>query len=197
MHELMTNNPFATLVTLSAEGLCANHIPFELRKAPEPYGTLVGHVARANPVWQASEGKEAIVIFHGTNAYITPSWYPTKAETGKVVPTWNYAVVHAHGSVRVTEDTQWLRSHIENLTNVQESPFSHPWSVSDAPADFTEKLLSRIVGIEISVNKLSGKWKVSQNRSKPDKAGVVDGLRELGEIQMAELVAHGTGREEQ
>lgn len=196
MHELMVASPFVTLVTLGTDGLCGNHIPMELHKEPQPYGTLVGHVARANPVWQISNGKEAMVIFQGPNAYITPSWYPSKAETGKVVPTWNYAVVHAHGIVRVINDPQWVKAHIEKLTNHQEASFAHPWAVSDAPSDYTEKLFGGVVGIEIAITKLVGKWKVSQNRPEPDKAGVVTGLRSLGiseASQMAEFVERGTG----
>src|SRR5688572_3196324 len=146
MHGLMDSNPFATLVTFSTEGLCADHIPMELNKELQPYGTLAGHVARANSVWQVANGKDALVIFHGPNAYITPSWYPSKSETGKVVPTWNYAVVHAHGIVRAIEDLQWLKAHIEKLTNHQESSIADPWTVSDAPREFTEKLLNGVVG---------------------------------------------------
>lgn len=196
MHELIRAYPLATLVTLDAEGLCANHIPLLLSEKPEPYGLLSGHVPRSNPVWEASNQTVAIVIFQGPNAYITPSWYASKQETGKVVPTWNYTVVHAHGHIRAIDNPQWLRAHLEVLTNQQEAPFAHPWSVSDAPRDFTEKLLASLVGIEIQISKLIGKWKVSQNRPEQDKAGVVAGLRRLdisNTSQMAELVERGTG----
>ena len=139
----------------------------------------------------------AIVIFQGPNAYITPSWYATKQETGKVVPTWNYTVVHAHGYIRAIDNAQWLRAHLEILTNQQEVSLAHPWSVSDAPRDFTEKLLGGLVGIEIQISKLVGKWKVSQNRPEQDKVGVVNGLRSSGitnASQMADLVERGTGK---
>lgn len=196
MHELIRAHPLATLVTFGVDGLCANHIPLLLSEKPEPYGLLSGHVPRTNPVWcEASSQVEAMVIFQGPDAYITPSWYASKQQTGKVVPTWNYTVVHAHGHIRAIDDTEWLRAHLEMLTNQQEAAFPHPWSVSDAPGDFTEKLLGNLIGIEIPISKLIGKWKVSQNRPEPDKAGVVTGLRSLGvsnSSRMADLVERGT-----
>lgn len=196
MHALIRAYPLATLVTFGAEGLRADHIPLLLSENPAPYGLLSGHIPRANPVWrEASNQTESIVVFQGPDAYITPSWYASKQETGKVVPTWNYAVVHAHGRIRVIDDAQWLRAHLEMLTQQQEGAFAHPWSVSDAPSDFTEKLFAGLVGIEIHIDKLVGKWKVSQNRSEQDKAGVAAGLRGLGvsnASQMAELVERGT-----
>lgn len=195
MQALIAANPFATLITLGAEGLCGNHIPMELRKEPQPYGTLVGHVARANPVWrELANSSEALVIFQGVNTYITPSWYPSKKETGMVVPTWNYVVVHAHGNLRVIDDPQWIKAHVDNLTHYQEASFSHPWAVSDAPGEYIQKLIGNVVGIEMPITRLVGKWKVSQNRPEPDRAGVVEGLREIGTaaaLQMAELVERG------
>jgi transcriptional regulator len=149
-------------------------------------------------VWrEASNGTETIVIFQGPNAYITPSWYATKKETGKVVPTWNYTVVHAHGHIRSIDSAQWVRAHLETLTNQQEASFSQPWSVSDAPSEYTERLIGGLVGIEIAISKLVGIWKVSQNRPEQDRAGVVAGLRNLGApdaLQMAELVERGVGK---
>src|SRR5690606_21881976 len=130
------------------------------------YGTLEGHVARANPVWKSlADGVESIVLFQGADAYITPSWYPGKRTHGKVVPTWNYVVVHAHGTPRLIEDRAWLREHLELLTNEQEAGAEEPWRVSDPPQDYTEGLMGAIVGVEIPISKLVGKWKVSQNRS--------------------------------
>lgn len=197
MHALMRTHPLATLITLGSEGLCVNHLPFHLADAPAPYGVLAGHVPRANPVWrEAASDVEAVIVFQGPNAYITPSWYSSKQEGGKVVPTWNYTVVHARGHIRVIEDAQWLRSHLEQMTDQQEAPFAHPWAVSDAPRDFTETLLGALVGIEIVVTKLVGKWKVSQNRPAPDRLGVIAGLRDsnaFGASQMADLVDRGTG----
>ena len=192
MHALISTNLFATLVTSGPNGLCANHIPMELQEAPGPYGKLIGHVARANPVWQeASNNQEAMVIFQGVNTYITPSWYPTKEESGKVVPTWNYAVVHAHGQISTIDDANWVKAHIEKLTNRQESSFAQPWAISDAPSEFIDKIITGVVGIEIVITRLEGKWKVSQNRSESDRSGVVHGLRDTGTpdaLQMAEYI---------
>src|SRR5262249_1872949 len=165
MQELIRDRPLATLVSLGSNGLNANHIPLEIAPEPSPYGTLRGHVARANPLWrELSTGVESLAIFQGPDAYITPSWYPTKQETGMVVPTWNYAVVHAYGALRVVDDADWLRSLVGRLTDQHEMGFQDRWSVSDAPHEYIEKLLGAIVGIEMVVTKLIGKWKVSQNR---------------------------------
>lgn len=177
MHELMRTRPLSTLVTLSSGGLAANHIPLHLSDAPAPFGTLRGHVARANPVWHDFANEvEVLAIFHGPDAYITPSWYATKKETGKVVPTWNYAVVHAHGALRIIDDAVWVRAHLEALTDCHEANFPEPWSVSDAPPEFTGKLIESVVGIEIVITRLSGKWKVSQNQPWQNRAGVIEGL---------------------
>lgn len=193
MHTLMRARPFATLVTLSSAGLNANHVPFVLLSDPSPLGTLRGHVARANPVWRDfSKDVEALVIFHGPNTYITPSWYATKPQTGKVVPTWNYAVVHAHGALRVVDDSAWLRTQIEALTAHNEASFAKPWKVSDAPGDYIENMIRHIVGIEIVITKLLGKWKVSQNQPAENRAGVIAGLNETGApdaLLVADLVA--------
>jgi transcriptional regulator len=195
MHELMRARPLATLVTLSSGGLNANHIPLHLADAPAPFGTLRGHVARANPLWSDfAKDVEVLAIFHGPDSYITPSWYATKQETGKVVPTWNYAVVHAYGTLRVIDDAAWIRAQIEALTDHNEASFSKPWAVADAPHEFTEKLIGAIVGIEIVINKLSGKWKVSQNQPAQNQVGVIEGLNNSGLCDaeaMAALVAAG------
>jgi transcriptional regulator len=181
MHELMRARPLATLVTLSFGGLEANHIPLHLSDAPAPFGTLRGHVARANPVWcDFSKELEVLAIFHGPDAYITPSWYATKRETGKVAPTWNYAVVHAYGTLRVIDDTGWVREHLETLTGHHEANLPKPWAVSDAPREFIEETVKAIVGIEIVITKLCGKWKVSQNQPEQNQAGVIEGLRGCG-----------------
>ena len=178
MHELIRANPLATLVTQAADGLNANHIPFHLADIPAPFGALRGHVARANPILgDLEKNKEVLAIFHGPEAYITPSWYATKQETGKVVPTWNYAVVHAYGCLRVVEDETWLRAQLEALTNDNEAAFSAPWAVSDAPYEFTQKLLASIVGVEMVITRLSGKWKVSQNQPSQNQASVMLGLK--------------------
>ena len=177
MHALIRARPLATLVTLSSGGLNANHVPLYLAESPAPFGTLQGHVARANPILSdLNSNSESLAVFHGPNAYITPSWYATKNETGKVVPTWNYAVVHAYGFLRVVDDAAWLRAQLEALTAHNEAPFAEPWTVSDAPQEYIAKLMTAIVGIEMVITKLSGKWKVSQNQPAQNQAGVVAGL---------------------
>lgn len=177
LHELIRSHPFSTFVIHTEAGLVANHIPFLLDPQAGPHGTLRGHVARANPVWkQLAQAAQALVIFQGPDAYITPSWYPSKQADGKVVPTWNYAVVHAHGSARAVEDSNWLLQLVTQLTATHEASRAQPWKVSDAPADYTALMLRQIVGIEIPISKLQGKWKVSQNRKMEDRLGVAAGL---------------------
>jgi len=179
MHQLIRDHPLGTLVTCGADGLNANHVPFDIDPDPAPLGTLRAHVARANPMWKAfSREVEPLVIFQGAQSYITPSWYQTKKETGKVVPTFNYVVVHAYGSMRVIEDSAWLRKFVGGLTDRFESARAQPWAVTDAPEEFIAMQLRAIVGIEIQLTRLVGKWKTSQNRPAVDQAGVVAGLRE-------------------
>jgi transcriptional regulator len=153
---------------------------------------LRGHVARANPMWKTlSSDFEALAVFHGPEAYISPNWYPTKQEHGKAVPTWNYAVVHARGPLRIIQDADWLRAQVESLTQRQESAFAEPWAVSDAPADYIEKMLAAIVGIELALTSLEGKWKASQNQPDANRGGAAQGLQALGTddaLRMAELV---------
>ena len=178
MFELIRTHPLATLVTLSSGGLDANHIPLSLSESPPPYGTLRGHIARANSLWSdLNSDIESLAVFNGPDTYISPSWYATKKETGKVVPTWNYAVVHAYGILHIVDDASWLRSQLEVLTIHNEASFAEPWAVSDAPQDFTERLISSIVGVEMTITRLSGKWKVSQNQPPQNQASVVASLR--------------------
>ena len=192
LQELVRQYPLGSLVTLGAKGLNANHIPFELDAAPAPYGTLRGHVARANPVWRDYDPAfEALVIFHGPQVYISPSWYETKKETGEVVPTYNYAVVHAYGRLRIVEDRAWLRGLVARLTERFEGGRAAPWQVSDAPQDFIDKQLGAIVGIEIEVSKMLGKWKASQNRPATDRAGVAEALgaaADADSLAMAQMI---------
>jgi transcriptional regulator len=197
LHDLIRAHPLATLVTLDDSGLVANHIPMEIDPEAGALGTLRGHVARANPVWRAHRaGMDAMVVFQGAQGYITPSYYATKAATGKVVPTWNYATVHAYGPLRAIEDVGWLRGFLEQLTGRYEAERAETtgepaWQVGDAPAAFIDSLLKTIVGIEVPIARLEGKWKVSQNRSPEDRAGVVAGLTRTGDPMqraMAELV---------
>lgn len=192
LHELIRARPLSTLITLASDGLAANHIPLHLSEHPSPLGTLRGHVARSNTVWSDfARDVEVLAVFCGPDAYITPSWYPTKAEKGQVVPTWNYAVAHAYGTLQVIDDPAWLRAHLQVLTAHNEAPMPEPWRLSDAPRDFIEKLMAAVVGIEIVVTRLSGKWKVSQNQLPRNRAGVIQGLRASGSaesLQMAALV---------
>jgi transcriptional regulator len=190
LHQLIRARPLATLVTLSPGGLNANHLPLHLSQEPGPFGALHGHVARANPIWNdIVKDVEALAIFHGPDAYVSPSWYPTKAQTGKVVPTWNYAVAHAYGTLRVIDDPAWIRAHLGTLTASNEAAFPVPWQLDDAPADFTQKLIGAVVGIEIVITRLSGKWKTSQNQPAENQAGVVRGLRASGATDAIEMAA--------
>lgn len=177
LHRLISSYPFASMVTATDSGINADHIPFIIDQVPPPLGKLRGHIARANPLWRdLSDDAETMIIFQGPQTYISPSWYPTKKETGKVVPTWNYAVVHVHGRLRFIHDKKWLLSLVETLTEKHETSRDQPWQVSDAPDDFVDKMLGSIVGTEIEITRLEGKWKVSQNRPKKDKHGVIEGL---------------------
>ena len=190
LHSLVKAHPLATWVTQGDGELLANHIPFLLDSTRGHLGTLVGHVAKANRVWQSfSKTVNSVLVFQGAETYITPSWYPSKHADGKAVPTWNYAVVHAHGMPRVIEDREWLLQHVNHLTDAHEAEQALPWKVSDAPQEFTDRLLQAIVGIEIPIAKLVGKWKVSQNRPEPDKLGVVAGLLGRSDPQSTEMAA--------
>lgn len=200
LQELIRRHPLATLVTVGPDGIEADHIPLEIDPEPAPFGTLRGHVSRSNPLWrETSAGADCLAIFTGPDVYVTPAWYPAKTETGRVVPTWNYAVVHARGPLRIIHDAEWLRALVTRLTDAQEAGRRDPWRVTDAPADFIERQLGGIVGIEIAIRRLQGKWKVSQNRTPEDRAGVVAALRERGDAGarvMADLVEGGGPRQE-
>jgi transcriptional regulator len=173
LQALMREHPLATLVSVRADGITADHLPLEYDTASN---TLRGHVARANPLWQQADAQPVLAIFRGPQAYITPSWYPSKAATHKVVPTWNYAVVHAHGTLRAVDDAPWLHALVSRLTGTHEAGRIAPWAVSDAPVDYVQQMLRAIVGIEIPVGRLVGKWKISQNRAESDRLGVAEGL---------------------
>ena len=191
VHDFMQAHPLGALVTATEEGLFATHLPFVLHRERGPYGTLEGHVARANPHHRLRATiPEGLVIFQGPDAYVTPSWYATKAEHGKVVPTWNYLTVHAYGTARFRDDHEFLRRHLETLTARHERGRARPWSQSDAPPEYIAGLERAIVGVELEITRLEAKWKMSQNRSDADIDGVVRGLaesakatdREVGEI---------------
>lgn len=179
--ELIRTHPLGLLISSGTGGLMANSVPFAAYENEGPLGTLRVHVARANPQWrELAAATECLAVFQGPQAYISPTWYATKAETHQVVPTWNYVTVHAWGRPTVIEDPRWLRRQIEGLTRAQESVRPKPWQVSDAPAAFVDTQLKAIVGIEIAVSRIEGKWKLSQNRSEADRLGVVRGLLSEG-----------------
>ena len=187
-HALIRAHPLGLLVSHGAGGLLANAIPFLIDPESGKFGTLRAHVARANPQWRDLQtADEALVVFQGPQHYVTPSWYATKRETGKVVPTWNYLIVQARGRPRVIEDAAWLREQIEALTLSREQPRPAPWAVDDAPADFIAMQMRAIVGVEIEIADLRGKWKASQNRSDADRAGVVAGLDAEGDEDAAAM----------
>jgi transcriptional regulator len=180
LHGLIKTYPLATLITSGSSGLMANLIPFSLHSGGEN-GILRAHLARGNAQLNAlREGAEVLVVFQGPDCYVTPSWYPSKAEHGKVVPTWNYAVVQVSGEPRVIDDTDWIRAQIDELTYGQESGRKMPWKVSDAPEEFVAAQIKGVVGVEISIRTIQGKWKVSQNRLPEDHQGVMDGLKAEG-----------------
>lgn len=190
LHDLMRARPLATLVAQSDSGLVANHIPVETESEPAPHGMLRGHIARSNPLWREYRpGSEALAIFHGPQVYISPSFYPAKKETGEVVPTWDYAVVHAHGTLHFVQDTAWLRALVVRLTDSHEKARANPWKVTDAPPPYVEKMLSLIVGFEFSITELTGKWKISQNHPAANREGVVQGLRAAADADSREIAS--------
>lgn len=188
MHALIRAHPLAVLVTQSNAGIDAEHIPLLLVESGS-FGVLQGHVARSNPMGASvGDDSDILAIFQGPNFYISPNWYPSKHADGKVVPTWNYLVVHARGKIRWKHDLVWLRRHLEAATETHENT-DNPWRISDAPEEFVERMLTAIVGFEIHVSQLRGKWRLSQNRSKQDKRGVIDGLKRLSSEGAAEMSA--------
>jgi transcriptional regulator len=177
--DLIAAFPLATIVTTGDDGITANHIPMQLTAGDGDHGVLRGHVARNNAVWHTTDStKDVIAIFQAPDAYISPNWYVTKQETHEVVPTWNYAVVHAYGQIRFHDDEKWLRGVIGKLTKSMEADQPRPWNMGQAPRAYTAAQLTEIVGVEITITRLIAKWKVSQNRSEADRQGVVDGLRQ-------------------
>lgn len=190
LHALVAAHPLGTWVVHANDELVVNHIPFLLDTSRGAFGTLVAHVARANPVWRSlNHDTRSVIVFQGPESYISPSWYPAKQEHGKVVPTWNYAVVHARGIPRVIEDASWLHQHVTALSDVHEQGRATPWQVSDAPPDYIDALLKAIVGIEIPVDAMVGKWKTTQNRSLQDRQGTIAGLHEQGDARALEMAA--------
>lgn len=188
LHGLIRTHPFGLLVNQGDAGLQANPLPWLIDAGPTPLGTLRGHVARANPIWREAQG-EVLVVFQGPQAYVSPGWYPSKAEHGKVVPTWNYVMVQARGRLRAVEDAAWLHALVSRLSDSHEAGRPRPWHVADAPRDYIEKMLAAIVGLEIEITALAGKWKVSQNRPFADRDGVARGLADQADASAQAMAA--------
>jgi len=199
LREMIRASRLATLVTATAEGLVATPLPLLLDDTEGEHGVLYGHVAKANPQWRLEPIGPALALFPGPDAYVTPSWYETKRETGKVVPTWNYAIVQVRGMVRVIDDAQWIAQQISDLTLSQEGAREAPWAVTDAPPNFIQSQIKGIIGLEIEIAEISGKWKVSQNRPVADRVGVAEGLEKeaAGAPDMARLVRSWGGIDSQ
>lgn len=195
LHELIRHHPLGTLITMTADGLNANHVPFMVDPQLAPFGLLRAHVARSNSVWQTFNADvDALVVFQGPDAYISPSWYPSKKEHGKVVPTWNYAVVHVAGPLLIRDNADWMRAFLNDVTDHFEAArntTSMRWKMHDAPEDYLQTMMGAVVGIEIPIASIQGKWKVSQNRPRADREGVAKGLVAepgVAEHAMAKLV---------
>ncbi|MCA7082768.1 FMN-binding negative transcriptional regulator [Cupriavidus sp. DB3] len=189
LHRLMRQHPFAMLVTHGPNGLDANHLPFELDLSAGRNGTLRAHVARANPVWQdVRNGDEVMVVFRAEDGYITPTWFPSKHETHKQVPTWNYRVVHAHGRITIRDEERYVRGVVARLTRTHEASRPQPWKMTDAPADYIDTMLKAIVGIEIDITRLVGKFKLSQNRELRDKLGAAEALKQQGDVALGQAM---------
>jgi transcriptional regulator len=189
LHGLIRSHPLGLLISHGSSGLLANLLPFVLKSEGSERGVLQAHMARANPQWRELDGQAVLVIFRGTDAYVSPSLYATKKETGKVVPTWNYTMVQARGRAQLHEEAQWLTPQLEALTSGREARRAQPWAVSDAPRDYVDAQKKAIIGIEIEIAALEGKWKVSQNQPEANRRSVVAGLStEEATREMAELV---------
>jgi transcriptional regulator len=194
--EFLRDHPFATLVSMAGDGLIATHLPLLWDAEPAPFGTLTGHFARPNPHGRETTADvESLAIFHGPQAYVSPSWYASKREHGKVVPTWNYLAVHAYGVLRTIDDPEWLRAFVTRLTDLQEGGFPDPWKVTDAPDAFVSSMVNGIVGIEIRVRRMEGKWKLSQNRPPADRAAVIEGLSTRGDTDSLAIAQAMAARE--
>lgn len=179
LHDLIRARPLATFVICQDNETVVDHLPLMVCTGEGESSVLRGHIPRANPIWKSFDGKskKALAVFQGPDSYVTPSWYPSKHPHGKAVPTWNFVVAHAHGYPLAVHDADWLLKHLNELTDWQESDRELPWQVSDAPEDYIDKMLAHIVGIEMPISELHGKWKVSQNRPQGDRLGVAAGLR--------------------
>jgi transcriptional regulator len=187
LHDLMRAHPLGTLVTQAGGQLDADHLPFELDATRGEHGVLQAHVARANPLWQrCPDGTPVLVIFQGAQGYISPNWYPSKHATHRQVPTWNYEVVHAHGTLSIHDDERFVRGLVARLTRRHEAAEPQPWKMGDAPADYLDTMLSHIVGIEVHITALVGKSKLSQNKDERDRLGAANALQSRGLVDLAE-----------
>lgn len=193
LQRIIRQHPLGLLVTHGPDGLDANHLPFEYDPARGEHGTLTAHVARANPVWQqCASGADVLVVFRGVDGYISPSWYPSKHEAHRQVPTWNYEAVHAHGRLTVRDDEKFVRGVVARLTRSHEAAEPQPWKMGDAPPDYLDAMLQAIVGIEIAVNRWEGKAKLSQNKELRDRQGAVEALQARGREGLAAAMQNGT-----
>ena len=192
VHELIEQHPLGLLITLGADGLSANHIPFVMDRNFGEAGRLLGHVARNNAVWHEHlPDQEALVVFQAAEGYISPNWYPTKQDAHRVVPTWNYAVAHVYGPLIVHDDEKWLRGQAGRLTKMMEAAQPDPWKMADAPRDYLQSMLANIVGIEVPITRRIGKMKAGQNRELVDRLGAIEGLRgdgDPGDAAMADVM---------
>ncbi len=192
LHAAIRDIAFGTLVSAGPDGLIASHVPMFLDPAQGPNGTLIGHVARANPHGRVASEIEALAMFVGANCYVTPSYYAAKREHGKVVPTWNYVAVHAYGRLEWFDDAERLLALVTRLTDIHETPRADRWAVTDAPADFVAGMLKGFIGFALPIARLEGKWKMSQNRPAADYPGIVEGLKRDDYGAVADLVAERT-----
>ena len=189
LHRIIRAYPLGILTTCMPDGLDANHIPFELDSSSGPHGTLHGHVARANPVWQqVSSGSEVLVVFRGADGYISPNWYPSKHESHRQVPTWNYEVVHAHGTLTIHDDEKYVRGVVARLTRTQESREPQPWKMKDSAPGYIDSMLKMIVGIEVQITRIAGKIKLSQNRELRDRSNAAEELRKRAHVALADAM---------
>lgn len=192
LHELIRLRPLATFIIANGDDIVVNHMPLMIDCDAAETGVLKGHIPRSNRIWNSLNGqRNAVAIFHGPESYVSPSWYPSKREHGKAVPTWNYVVVHAHGRPTAIHDAAWLREHLEAMTTKHEAAQAAPWQLADAPSDYIELMLRNIVGIEMPIARLEGKWKISQNRPEEDRLAVARALIEHGDsnsLAMAALI---------
>lgn len=195
LHRIVREHALGVLITNSSAGLDANHLPFMLEADQGGYGVLIAHVARANPLWrEVQDGQEALVVFRGVEGYITPSWYPGKQETHRRVPTWNYEVVHAHGTLHVRDDEKFVRGVVARLTRQHEADQAQPWKMGDAPADYLAEQLRNIVGIEFRVERLVGKRKLNQHHERRDREGAIQGLEASGNPGLAQAMKNTAGQ---